>query len=387
MVATSWLAPESWRPRQEQAIRELVEPDLDWDRYLQLVERHRTPAIAWAALQCVKGIDIPEAVREKLQQRSRNARLQTARFSLLLAQALQALERAAIPVMPMKGPLLSLDLYGDLGLRQSHDIDLACKTADIERAYHVLEETGWQPDPIARAFVHDFTPRQKQEYLRYGYGHDLSFTHRSGAILELMWRDPGETTEATNRRWQASHTAVWNNCSYQVLADSDLIHYLCTHGQRHAWFRVKWLGDLARLHADGRIEWQACLGEAQDLGQRRMLLASLSTLVTLYGFSWPGIDMRLQPKLPTFLLRCNLRAMTAFNCSPNSLENWIELHRIDHYIKPHYSFKEWLLEYSFCGQDYMVLRLPDRYFWMYRLLRPFLFVWRRIALTAPIRPE
>jgi len=37
----------------------------------------------------------------------------------LLAGVLKGLNHSGIPVMPLKGPLLSLALYGDAGLRQS----------------------------------------------------------------------------------------------------------------------------------------------------------------------------------------------------------------------------------------------------------------------------
>jgi hypothetical protein len=55
----------------------------------------------------------------------------------------------------------------------------------------------------------------------------------------------------------------------------------------HAWFRAKWLGDLARIHADGRVDWQAVLGQASRTGQERALLASLRLLQDVYGLPVP----------------------------------------------------------------------------------------------------
>ena len=59
MMATSWLAPDSWKENQEKAIRKAIEAEPDWTEYLSLVDRHRTPALSWAALRRVPGIMIP----------------------------------------------------------------------------------------------------------------------------------------------------------------------------------------------------------------------------------------------------------------------------------------------------------------------------------------
>jgi hypothetical protein len=60
MIATSWLAPDSWQKNQEEAIREAIAARPDWTEYLRLVDRHRTPALSWAALKRVPGVEIPK---------------------------------------------------------------------------------------------------------------------------------------------------------------------------------------------------------------------------------------------------------------------------------------------------------------------------------------
>ncbi|MGP8225068.1 MAG: nucleotidyltransferase family protein, partial [Terracidiphilus sp.] len=139
MIATSWLAPASWQEHQEKAIREAIGAGVDWMEYLRLVDRHRTPALSWAALKRVPGLEIPQPARRELQKRSDACRMQAVRHSLMLAEVLRGFNRAGIPVMPLKGPLLSLELYGDVGLRQSKDLDLACTKEDIPRAQACLE--------------------------------------------------------------------------------------------------------------------------------------------------------------------------------------------------------------------------------------------------------
>src|ERR1017187_1019471 len=142
MIATSWLAPASWQDEQEQAIREAIQvvgAGMDWMEYIRLVDRHRTPALSWAALRRVPGLQIPEPAKQELQKRSDACRMQAVRNSLKLAGVLKGFHSAGIPLMPMKGPILSLELYGDVGLRQSHDLDLMVKPQDLARAQACLE--------------------------------------------------------------------------------------------------------------------------------------------------------------------------------------------------------------------------------------------------------
>src|ERR1035441_2929306 len=82
MIATSWLAPASWQNQQEEAIREALCAGLDWMEYIHLVDRHRTPALSWAALRRVTGLEIPEAAKQELQKRSDACRMQAVRNSL-----------------------------------------------------------------------------------------------------------------------------------------------------------------------------------------------------------------------------------------------------------------------------------------------------------------
>jgi hypothetical protein len=117
MIATSWLAPDSWRQNQEDAIREAIGAGPDWSEYLRLVDRHRTPALSWAAHSRVPGIviEVPESAKRELQRNSDACRLQAVQHCLLLAEVLKGLSRAGIPVMPFKGQILTHDLYGDVG--------------------------------------------------------------------------------------------------------------------------------------------------------------------------------------------------------------------------------------------------------------------------------
>ena len=204
MIATSWLAPASGQDKQEEAIREALASGIDWMEYIRLIDRHRTPALSWAALSRVPGLQIPAAAKRELQKRNDACRMQAVRNSLKLAGVLKGFHSAGIPAMTMKGPILSLELYGDVGLRQCHDLDLMVKPQDLARAQACMEKMGWRQD----AAWFPLSPWQWENLLRHEW--HLSFVHPHGdCLLELHWRARWELREQTEDRWARSVPSVW----------------------------------------------------------------------------------------------------------------------------------------------------------------------------------
>ena len=90
MIATSWLAPDSWRAQQEETIGQACADGITWDDYLRRVDRHRTPALGWAALKRVAGLVIPEPIANELRKRSDACRMQAIVHLQLLANVLES---------------------------------------------------------------------------------------------------------------------------------------------------------------------------------------------------------------------------------------------------------------------------------------------------------
>jgi hypothetical protein len=377
MIATSWLAPESRQSRQEEAIREAVDAGVNWMDYLHLVGRHRTPALSWAALRRVPGVDAPEPVKRKLQQGSDACHMQAMQQALLLAAVLKGFNEDGIAAMPMKGPILSFELYGDIGLRQSRDLDIMVAAQDVPRGQACLERMGWHPD----ASNFPMSPRQWEALLR----HDRHISYiraRQPCHLELHWCNPWDTEELTARRWVRSTASSWRGCSYQAMNSTDMALYLCSHGSDHAWFRAKWLGDLAAMHAKKLIDWEVALEEARSTSQERSLLLCLRMLREAHGFQvlLPAEDSM---GLPAYLReRTIIELRTDAEPEPitalRRLRRRLRSARYDRLLRPKKSWRQSFAGLSYCREDYRVLPLPDRWFWVYVPLRPFLWAWRRL---------
>jgi hypothetical protein len=382
MIATSWLAPESWQENQEEAIREAIGTGPDWTEYLRLIDRHRTPALSWASLKRVPGVEIPKPAEEELRRRSDACRMQAMRHCIHLASVLKSFNHAGIPVMPLKGPLLSGEIYGDVGLRQSQDLDLAVLPSDISRGQSCLVDLGWKLD----SSYGSMTPRQWEKFLRLEP--HLGFIDPHGeCLLELHWRNIWDQPGLNNACWARSISSIWQGCPYQAMNPIDQVLYLCCHGAEHAWSRAKWLGDLARIHAAGRADWQAALEQARSTRQEKPLLLCLRLLQIVHGLPMPFLQGDLRDQLSPSLVNSPLydlqmdRDLSAVGGLDFLPDRW-RFFRYERQILPRRNWRESLSELAYCRADFSVLRLPDSLFWAYAPLRPLLWIWKKLKQSG-----
>ena len=112
---------------------------------------------------------------------------------------LKAFNRARIPVMALKGPILSFELYGDVGLRQSKDLDLVIVPGQciVHKPVSRIWAGVWiQPS------LH-MTPRQWEEF--WQMKDDLVFIHAEpGSRLEIHSRIHRGYPEQNCYRWARS---------------------------------------------------------------------------------------------------------------------------------------------------------------------------------------
>ena len=384
MLATSWLAPGAWRDQQERAIWEANEAGPDWAEYLSLVDRHRTPALSWSALKRIAGLDLPVHVQQELKARSDACRVQALKYVAVLAGILKAFSRAEIPVMVLKGPILSSELYGDVGLRQSKDLDLEISLKDLPRARACLEEHGY----TLESSYFPMTPRQEKRFLQRE-AHIGLVDPQGSCTLELHWSHYWDAPGEAAHRWARSVSAVWHGCPYRAMDPVDQVLYLCSHGSQHAWFRAKWLGDLARIHAVRSVDWQAALQEAQASNRERPLLIGLRLLRDVYGLPLPQLPESPWERLPAFLIEEPLRSLKCPQEIPEfgTLVRLLDVIRKSRYHRLLWQQRTWrqsLAELFYYRDDFRALPLPDNLFWLYIPLRPFSWLWRKILRNTSV---
>jgi hypothetical protein len=224
------------------------------------------------------------------------------------------------------------------------------------------------------------TPRQRKSFLQNEH-HIIFFHSLTGCMLELHWRNHWETAEGTSARWARSIPSVWRGCSIQTLSPGDITLYLCSHGGLHVWYRAKWLGDLARAHALGRLDWEAALDEAQRSGQVNVVLVGMGLLSEVYGLSLPAKPRNAWPSRSSRLLKVPLQALKdpqepTHHSSLASLRRSLRLGRYERLLWPGRTWQARLSTLFHRSDDFRTLPLPDALFWLYKPLRLVLWLWR-----------
>jgi len=271
--------------------RPLPVPDggFDWEALRALSTRHRVDGLVWRALQvqAPEGSAAPAHVVADLD-RSRRAQSFAYLGQLAETQRLSALlEASGCRVIALKGVTLASLLYRpDPGLRQAADIDLLVAPEDFARADGLLASQGYErqtpaatmpasADSMARHLCNAF------EFYDAARGMKVELHHRLLRDPHLM---PVPFDDLVAR---ASHVATGGS-TLRCLGPGDLGVYLCCHAAEDAFFRLKWLVDIARLVDLSADQGRAMLARSRELKAERHVILSLLMLELLTGRPMPA---------------------------------------------------------------------------------------------------
>lgn len=204
--------------------------------------------------------------------------LNTVRIGLGLTSELTAIctlfRKNHIDLLAYKGPLLALDVYGDIALRQYGDLDFFIRFEDSRRAIGLLEERGY-------TLLHSITDLPTlvslQSTVRSTWEHALYHPERRLMVeLQPVVSNPTIAVLPTfDELWKYSiEINVWQN-PVRGLSPEMLLLVLCDHGCRHAWNRMIWLMDVAMLVRRTSIDWGGLKALADQRGAMRMILVAM----------------------------------------------------------------------------------------------------------------
>ncbi len=247
-----------------------------------------------------------------------------------LVSIVSLLAHAKIESVAIKGPLLALELYGDLGARKSKDIDLVIKPKNIFEADHILQQQGYQ-----RSFL---TPRQLQAHIHWSK--DFVYWHPKKQIcLELHWR-LFQDWECFSVFDISLQTTELLGVQIKHLSPEYNLLYLCTHGCESGWSRPQWALDIQKLLAKYELDWNLIRKEADQWDLAGTLREGLQIKTGRTGsYVWRWSDwwhkLALRKKFKN-------KAKVLFSLFVPRL------------------------------QDFQALALPDGLFFLYYALRPFI---------------
>jgi hypothetical protein len=389
LAACSWIAPAPLSSFQAGQIQQAAARVIDWQAFLQLVNRHRVAAPVATNLRRHAPLAMPEEWRPALAKQEARACERALRHAGELARLGRILTKNGIAVLPLKGALLSLRLFGDIGMRGVRDIDLLVQPLDLWTADQLIRDAGYA------CTYPDFalTPHMREAALRVA--HHFTYAQNStGVLVELHWRLNHWTAPLMTQLWEQCGQREWMGTQWKDLTTEQLLALLCDHGARHKWSSIKWLADIAGLIAGTPEEdWPGVLRTAGQFDVERSLAQAALLSSWLFSIPLPAAlrgliaRERVAPRLAAMASRFILAANPYLIHSKNPLlrgpQLLLEFFRYNNRLHKRTSTLSEVDQLAVCLEDFRGAPIPDRLFFLYYLRRPFFWVYRRFTHPSP----
>jgi hypothetical protein len=208
-----------------------------------------------------------------------------------LTKILDLFASHGIQAIPYKGPVLAVQVYGDLTLRQFEDLDIILRQSDLPKAHEVMLGMVYRPRfdwILSSGAASSLVPGE------YNYRDE-----KRRVMVELH-------TELTLRHFprvpnlaefsQRLVSVKLNERAVQTFAIEDALPILCIHGAKDFWERFSWIADISELlQRYPNLDWDATMRRAESLGAARMLNAGLALATGLCDAPVPpAVQQRIE---------------------------------------------------------------------------------------------
>gem|GEM_PF-4012171 len=215
-------------------------PVVEWDKFIAWVKRHRvTPAV----YRYIKKnpAEVPEVVANKIEQRYKKV---TQKNMLLLSETVKIcsnLSEAGISAVPIKGVILSYQLYGDFISREVRDIDLLIDQERLTESIAFLEKKGY--------YIESKISKNKKKIKNTFYPIVLKNLENYVSIelhrRLLPWEGIGsDLTETFLNNKEFVEAGLY---SLRVPPPEQHSIFCILHGMKHLWSSLQWVNDIIYL--------------------------------------------------------------------------------------------------------------------------------------------
>lgn len=217
----------------------LPEAAFDWPRLVRLARFHRVQGIAWDALSSQSN-RIPKPAAEALSNDASAIAVANLRAATCARALLDDFRSAGMPLLFIKGLTTGALAYRAPLLKMSADLDLLIAPGRVSEAAALLRAQGFaQIIPGARDDLRRWHGERKESLWRRSDGVHVDLHSRLADNLALI---AGLSVNSPRQEVEVAPGVL-----LPTLAADELVAYLCVHGSSSAWFRLKWISDLAAI--------------------------------------------------------------------------------------------------------------------------------------------
>ncbi|USK78796.1 nucleotidyltransferase family protein [Peribacillus frigoritolerans] len=346
---------------------------VDWDSFLQLAIHHRVYPVIYPKIKKLEDNRIPTYVIQTLYKEYKQNTFDMLHLSREMELVSKLFNENQIPLLFLKGPVIGAELYGDISLRTSKDLDMLIPMASLEKVEKALLSIGYIKDVVPN-LLNDWKLRNH---------HIVYFHPQKNIQLEIHWRlQPLPMKEPKfNDLWERKRVSNITSYPTYFLGKDDLFLYLVSHGARHGWFRLRWLLDIDKIIRKGINVKKINLIQIKYKNKH---LVGQAILLSSQLLNTP-INKDIQVLMAQNRSKKLAQKAICFIKETNSLDNIMSTTYYKVYL---FSLKSILQKFLsililFYPRiaDAKTLNLPKTFQFLYFPLRPFLWVWRQ--LTKP----
>jgi hypothetical protein len=259
-------------PDVAERICELIARPVDWDYLLAEAYENSVTPLLERQLRVVASDSVPPAQMDRLKSAYRSNTVRCLFLAAELTTILDLFRSQGIAAIPYKGPILAVQAYGDVTLREFEDLDIIIHQRDLPRAQEVILGLGycakfpWILSPGAAASLVPGEYNYRDEARRVMVELHTELTLRHFPVVPDL-----------DDYMQRLVPVTISGHEIQTFGPEDALTALCIHGSKDFWERLSWVADIAELlHANPGLDWEQTLKRAESLKSQRMLRLGLA---------------------------------------------------------------------------------------------------------------
>ncbi len=200
-------------------VHSLTPKKLDWDYILRTAINQGIAPWLYYCLREFNGL-VPVKVKMHLAKLAHATALNNMRLYQALKSVLVNFSRAGLPVMMLKGGLLTKEIYRNIALRPMCDIDLLIKKEDFKAANEILIRLGFRHEP-------HICPKERFEQFQ-----GFHYYKADNLGIDLHWNFEDHYNFFSfqiGEIWQRSRKIKIAGIGVQALSPEDIMLHLCYH--------------------------------------------------------------------------------------------------------------------------------------------------------------
>lgn len=346
--------------------------EIDWGEFLDLTLKHRLVSHVLKHATFLAE-HIPISTYEKLIEFRLEHSKNSLNYAVHAIRIYQKFTENEVQHCFFKGPMLSLELYQDIGFRNFGDIDILVEEKDAEKAKLILEELDFS------CIYPKIDLSEKQKKVNYSISHHYHFKHPIQNIhIELHWSITNPKAYSglkTNEIILNSRKLKVSNYELNYISKTENLVYQAAHGSIHQWYRLFWLKDFSVLYKKSTGEDIKTAYElSKKLKLQKSFIQACYLAKLIYHIKLPDF---LNQQLKLFLIKTPIKSISSTDLGQKGVKGKISFVFYRLKLKPDFIYYfELIYRLRTHLTDWELLNLPNALFFLYYPLRPFLLIYK-----------